>query len=421
MVKQKPPPPRPIPIFDDVEPTPTGPLAPSLPANAPAPSQTAANVPAGTETSKPVGLLRKQPPVQQAPPIVSDANVPVGAAKPSEPRVRFDPPVDSSKPVSSVGNVPAAPLPVQPPAVPVTPNVAPVVLPPPAPVAVPSSQPVTHRPLAPTPGIVHQTPAPVVTADTPVVQPQPAVAPKPKPLQSDGLANVPAGGSVKVPAPTKPIRENTAIQPTPAVASPAPVVTSDVPQTGAHSFAPHGGEPVNDATMTGDPAGAQAGRKPNVLKKAPPTHIQQDQIPGNVSTSAGPAATHAVPVPVQNPSTSMSNVPGQSAPPPIRKGHPTIDDGLHVQDPLSRPGPAVTNPNIVPSSTGSKVPPIAGPSGLPTQNLTPEAALAERDRIAGKTNDELSHQFESLANPLMRHLQLKAKRMQKGLVRYLRL
>jgi hypothetical protein len=406
VVKQKPPPPRPV--FDEndfappVESTPTTrPLAPTVPANAPAPPQTVANVPAGTETSKPVGLLRKQPPVQQAPPIVSDANVPVGAAKPNEPRVHFDTPVDSSKPVSSVGNVPAVPPTAQTPAATVTPSVAPVVLPPHPPAAVPSVQPVTQRTPVPAPGIVHQTSAPVMTSDTPSVQPQPVVAPKPKPLQSDGLANVPTGGSTKVPAPTKPIRENAAIQPTPAVASPAPVVTSDTPQTGAHNIAPHGANLNDSVDVAGDTTGAQAGRKPNVLKKAPPTHVQQDRIPGNTSGGGGPTAIHTVPVPAQDPSTTLGNVPGQPGPSPIRKGHPTVDDGSHVQDPLSRPGAAAPKPNVVPPATGLKVPPAASPSGLPTQGSTPEAALAERDRIAGEHAHDHSGQLESHADGLV--------------------
>jgi len=397
-VKQKPPPPRPI--FDDNDFAPpvatpaTRPLAPDNgPTNAPAPPQTVANVPAGTETPRPVGLLRKQPPTQHVPTITSDANVPVGAAKPSEPRVRFDTPVDSSKPVSSVGNVPAALPTSQNPTATVPPSVAPVVLPPSAPPVVPLVQPITQPTPVPAAGIVHQMPAPAVTSDTPAMQPQPAVAPKPRPLQSDGIANVPTGGSFRVPAPTKPIRENAAIQPTPAVASPAPVVTSDVPQIGPHNIPSHVADPHDGMTVAGDSTGAQAGRKPNVLKKAP-TQNQLDRIPGRTSGGSGPIAINAVPGPTQDPSTTLGNIPGQSGPPPIKKGHSTVDDGSDIRDPLAHPASVAPKPHAMPPAAGPILTSAAGPGSLSTQALTPETALAERDRIAGKTGQDHSGQLD---------------------------
>jgi hypothetical protein len=372
VVKQKPPPPRPV--FDEnsfappLESVPARPLAPIVsPSTAPV-SQPVANVAPGADGSKPVGLLRKQPPsVQQAPPIVSDANIPAGTSNAHEPRVRFDTPADSIRPVSQVGNVPAAP-PTQATIAPVgnrPPTAAPVMIPAPTVIqpAPPAVQPASQPNLAPAPPVSTPYVAPSVPT---VLQQPPTIAPKP--LQPEGFANIPAGGSAKAPVSTKPVRETPVVQPVPVVPSSAPVVTSD------HNTAPHGSDPHEGITLVADPTGnTQPGRKPNVLKKAPPGQVQQDRVP------AGPSV-HAIPeqrLPVQDPVGSLSNVPGQPGAPPIRKGHATVDGGSHVQDPSK-------HPTVVESVKPAVMQPIPGSvNNMPTGGMTPEAALAERDRIAG--------------------------------------
>jgi hypothetical protein len=220
---------------------------------------------------------------------------------------------------------------------------------------------------------VSQKPTPPST-----VQQTPATVPAAVPVQNitpgSSSGNVAPVDPVHVPASDPAHRPNVLKKP-----PPQPTIIQELPQPTTQqnvpgNTAPGGVDVVEGQAVTGQPAA-----KPNVLKKPPPpTKVVQPGQPietvANVRSGSDPAtAGHTVPVPADG----VTQHDGSTAMPPVRKGLPTAQ-GTSAHPSGTGPGePRVGSkqPTVVPGQT---------PGGA-TQSISPEAALAERDRIAGES------------------------------------
>lgn len=380
--KRKPPPPQPV--FQDEEY-----MAPVVPD---APTQTA-NVSTKTdsETKKP-GLLRKKAPSISRKDKVTTEGVPAGGVVPDdERRVHFTPSPMGDAP-TAIGNIPNEPVEqAAPPAVATKPPSV--------------SSNVGSRP----PSVVpHQT-APASVGDAPVAASNvptgnvPIVRDRPVSRPTSVVPSAPPAVSHETPAPI-PQSGARPVSHAPSVHDPMPTVSHD-PSVHTGQSLPHPGGTVHEHHNVPDVT--EQAKKPNVLKKRPPTPKGVHELPSQdfATVPSGVAQEHGVgsvvpdpahggtkvttPPSIRNGLPATSATPGMPAP-SAASGMPAASAAPNIPATSAAPGmPATSGTSLPPGkvATPGSVPPVTSTSNVPTgtgapANLSPEAALAEKERIA---------------------------------------